>query len=661
MGRVFMALTGQAGVERVCALKILRNFQAGRDAAEMTQRFLDEAKVVTKLSQENLVYVFDFGIQDRQGYLAMEYVPGKTLTEVWNRCAQAHVGFPSGVALYLISELLAGIGYAHRLDGLNLVHRDISPSNLMFTYTGGLKLIDFGLAKWDDKVAQTAAGINWGKISYMSPEQYAGKDIDGRSDLYSCGIILWELLTGRQLYGNAEARANLKEIPTPSRYNPGVSKKLDALVIKALASDPADRFANAEDMAAALLAEMPRDAGGKLPGANFMNQLFEAEMKKEAAAQRELVARAMELSARVPDHHDGLDVSATDPLCGTVLGGRYHVRRRIGEGAMGRVYEGHHTGIGKRVAIKIPHRSDRRKTELVRRFQREALAPSQIGHPNIVDVTDCGTTEDGDFFFVMEFIDGIDLDALARRDGPLGIERSLLIGLQICRALEAAHRAGIIHRDLKPSNVMLVRGRDDVADLAKVLDFGVAKFLREGDGKPDLTVADAAVGTPRYMAPEQIGGGGVVDFRADIYAVGGILYSMLSGGRSPIDGASVQDVWQRKLTRDPTPLGQFRSDIPEPIERLVMQCLARDPAARPASAEALRKDLVAIIEKTRGGPVRDRPTPVVTMAAVEPRPDLWWKAAAVVVAAALVGAIALQPFFAKRPPRASTNTTTVVR
>ncbi len=651
MGRVFMALTGQAGVERVCALKILRNLQAGRDAAEMTQRFLDEAKVVTKLSQENLVYVFDFGIQDRQGYLAMEYVPGKTLTEVWNRCAHMRVGFPSGVALYLISELLAGVGYAHRLEGLNLVHRDISPSNLMFTYTGGLKLIDFGLAKWDDKVAQTATGINWGKISYMSPEQYAGKAIDGRSDLYSCGIILWELLTGRQLYGSAEARATLKEITPPSRYNTGVSKRLDALVTKALAFEPADRFASAEEMAAALLAEMPRDAGGKLPGATFMAQLFEAEMKSEAAEQRDLIARATELSARAPAH-DSLDTSLTDPLVGTVLGGRYHVRRRIGEGAMGRVYEGHHTGIGKRVAIKIPHRNERRKSELVRRFQREALAPSQIGHPNIVDVTDCGSTEEGDFFFVMEFIDGIDLDALVRRDGPLGVERSLLIGLQICRALEAAHRAGIIHRDLKPSNVMLVRGRDDEADLAKVLDFGVAKFLREGDGKPELTVADAAVGTPRYMAPEQIGGGGVVDFRADIYAVGGILYAMLSGGHAPIDGASVQDVWQRKLTRDPTPLGQFRSDVPEPIERLVMQCLARDPIARPESAETLRKQLVSALERTRGGePLRERPTPVVEVAARVPRHDLWWKTSAVVLAAAIVGAIALQPFFAKRLPQ----------
>ena len=109
MGRVFMALTGQAGVERVCARKILRSFQAGHHAEEMTQRFLDEAKVVTKLSHENLVYVFDFGVQDRHGYLAMEYVQGKTFTEAWNRCAVKHTGFPSGVAIHLIAELVAAL------------------------------------------------------------------------------------------------------------------------------------------------------------------------------------------------------------------------------------------------------------------------------------------------------------------------------------------------------------------------------------------------------------------------------------------------------------------------------------------------------------------------------------------------------------------------
>jgi len=513
MGHVFMALTGQAGVERVCALKVLKEVRAGRDAEELTQRFLDEAKVVTKLSHETLVYVFDFGIQEREGYLAMEYVQGKSITETWNRCAARRDGFPIGLSLYYIGELVSALWYAANVEGLGLVHRDISPSNVMLTYTGGVKLIDFGLAKWKAKVVQTATGVQWGKTSYMSPEQYSGKAVDHRSDLFSAGVILWELLTGRQMFPPSETRSPNATVPPPSRHTQDVKPGLDRVVAKALAINPADRFPNGEEMCAALLAEMPGDAGGKLQAAKFIGRLFETEIRDEAAEQRELLERASRMDDPPPvavsekkiiesPINEGATTPDPDPdgILGKTLSDRYYVRRLVGEGAMGRVYEGHHTGIGKRVAIKIAHKVERRKSELAKRFQREALAPGQIGHPNVADVTDCGTTQAGEFFFVMEFIDGVSLDAVIKRDGQLAIERALAIATQICRALEAAHRAGIIHRDLKPSNVMLVRSPDE-DELVKVLDFGVAKFLHDTSDAANLTLTDATVGTPKYMAP----------------------------------------------------------------------------------------------------------------------------------------------------------------
>jgi len=611
MGHVFMALTGQAGVERVCALKVLKEVRAGRDAEELTQRFLDEAKVVTKLSHENLVYVFDFGIQERQGYLAMEYVQGKSITETWNRCAARRDGFPIGMSIYYIAELVSALWYASNVDGLGLVHRDISPSNVMLTYTGGVKLIDFGLAKWKAKVVQTATGVQWGKTSYMSPEQYTGKPVDHRSDLFSAGVILWELLTGRQMFPPSESRLPNATVPPPSHYTRDVSPGLDQVVTRALSIQAADRFQSGEEMSAALLAEMPGERGGKLQAAKFIGRLFEAEIRTELAEQKELVERAGRMDNRTSADSsdpavisdpivDGETTPDPDPdgLVGKTLSDRYFVRRLVGEGAMGRVYEGHHTGIGKRVAIKIAHQVERRKTEVAKRFQREALAPAQIGHPNVADVTDCGTTPGGEFFFVMEFIDGISLDAVIKRDGQLGIERALTIAAQICRALEAAHRAGIIHRDLKPSNVMLVRSQDQ-EELVKVLDFGVAKFLHDtGDGG-NLTLTDATVGTPKYMAPEQIRGGGKVDFRSDIYALGAILYTMLAGGRLPIEGATVEEIWQHKLTRNAYPLREYRSDLSPDLEELVLACLARDATDRPRSAIDLKKNLLAHLEAAR--------------------------------------------------------------
>jgi serine/threonine protein kinase len=611
MGHVFMALTGQAGVERVCALKVLKEVRAGRDAEELTQRFLDEAKVVTKLSHENLVYVFDFGIHERQGYLAMEYVQGKSITETWNRCAARRDGFPIGLSLYYTAELVSALWYATNVEGLGLVHRDISPSNVMLTYTGGVKLIDFGLAKWKARVVQTAVGVQWGKTSYMSPEQYTGKPVDHRSDLFSAGVILWELLTGRQMFPPSEARLPNASVAPPSQYTRDVTPELDRVLAKALAINPAERFQTGDEMCAALLAEMPSEPGGKLQAAKFIGRLFETEIRDEAAEQRDLIERASQIenppqitraepSVVNQPINDGETTPDPDPdgLLGKTLSDRYYVRRLVGEGAMGRVYEGHHTGIGKRVAIKIAHQVERRKTELAKRFQREALAPAQIGHPNVADVTDCGTTPTGEFFFVMEFIDGVSLDTVIKRHGQLGIERSLAIAAQICRALEAAHRAGIIHRDLKPSNVMLVRSQDE-DELVKVLDFGVAKFLHDtGDGA-NLTLTDATVGTPKYMAPEQIRGGGKVDFRSDIYALGAILYTMLAGGHLPIEGTTVDEIWQRKLTRDPSPLSNFRSDLTDDLEELILGCLSRDPARRPASAEELKKQLVSHLEAAR--------------------------------------------------------------
>jgi eukaryotic-like serine/threonine-protein kinase len=614
MGHVFMALTGQAGVERVCALKVLKEVRAGRDAEELTQRFLDEAKVVTKLSHENLVYVFDFGIHERQGYLAMEYVQGKSITETWNRCAARRDGFPIGLSIYYIAELVSALWYAANVDGLGLVHRDISPSNVMLTYTGGVKLIDFGLAKWKAKVVQTATGVQWGKTSYMSPEQYLGKPVDHRSDLFSAGVILWELLTGRQMFPPSESRLPHATVQPPSRLTRDVTPGLDAVVTRALSIHPADRFQTGEEMCAALIAEMPKESGGKMQAAKFIGRLFEAELRSELAEQRELVERASRMDNPNPDERgkpsdpasvgqtitDGETTPDPDPdgLVGKTLSDRYFVRRLVGEGAMGRVYEGHHTGIGKRVAIKIAHQVERRKSEVAKRFQREALAPAQIGHPNVADVTDCGTTPTGEFFFVMEFIDGVSLDAVIKRDGQLTIERALTIATQICRALEAAHRAGIIHRDLKPSNVMLVRSQEQ-EELVKVLDFGVAKFLHDtGDGA-NLTLTDATVGTPKYMSPEQIRGGGKVDFRSDIYALGAILYTMLAGGRLPVEGTTVDEIWQLKLTRAPYPLREYRSDLPPDLEDLVLACLAREPGERPRSAIELKKKLVDHLEAIR--------------------------------------------------------------
>src|SRR3954454_24937423 len=213
-----------------------------------------------------------------------------------------------------------------------------------------------------------------------------------------------------------------------------------------------------------------------------------------------------------------------DPLVGAALAGRYLIVRRIGEGGMGAVYEAKHTVIGKRVAVKVLLEKFHSNRDLVARLLQEARLAISIGHENIVDVTDFGTTDDGRSFVVMEFLDGEPLAQLVMREAPLPVERSLRIARQVASALGAAHAKGIYHRDVKPENVYLVRRGE--ADYVKVVDFGVSKAVHTREEGPEwqrLTRTGMVLGTPLYTSPEQARGGEDIVHRADIWAVGVLL------------------------------------------------------------------------------------------------------------------------------------------
>jgi serine/threonine-protein kinase len=197
-----------------------------------------------------------------------------------------------------------------------------------------------------------------------------------------------------------------------------------------------------------------------------------------------------------------------DKLVGQTLDGRYYVQKKIGEGGMGVVFSARHAVIERPLAIKVLKREVMRDTATIRRFVQEAKAASRIGHPNIVDVTDFGTTPDGMTYSVMEYVTGQTLGAALRAGAPFALPRAARIAAQIARALGAAHDKGIVHRDLKPENVFLV-DRDGRPDFVKIVDFGIAKVTPAGGQKPNeprLTRAGSVFGTPEYMAPEQAAG-----------------------------------------------------------------------------------------------------------------------------------------------------------
>jgi len=276
-----------------------------------------------------------------------------------------------------------------------------------------------------------------------------------------------------------------------------------------------------------------------------------------------------------------------DPRIGTLVD-RYRLTGRLGEGGMGIVYRAEHTIIGRPVALKLLHPNLTTVPEAVDRFFREARAAGEVATEHIVEITDSGRTEDGTNFLVMELLSGRSLADLIDEQQRLDPHRAVGIALQITRALEAAHGRGVVHRDLKPANIQLVpRGADQ--DFVKILDFGVAKIT---ESNVKLTQTGTIVGSPAYMSPEQASGK-TVDRRTDIYALGVILYEMLAG-KPPFVGTNATEVLMSHLLQAPTMLREANPAVPESLERVVMQCLAKDPANRPQDMGELRELLAPL-------------------------------------------------------------------
>jgi serine/threonine protein kinase/tetratricopeptide (TPR) repeat protein len=281
---------------------------------------------------------------------------------------------------------------------------------------------------------------------------------------------------------------------------------------------------------------------------------------------------------------------ADDPLIGKMIGA-YRVISVIGEGAMGRVYRAEQTTLRRAVCIKTIKQHLASDPSMIDRFEREARAVSSIRHPNIVGVLDAGSVPSGIFYIVMELIEGRSLSRLIQEDSPIPVTRALNLTEQILSALEEAHGAGIVHRDLKPQNVLVGTLRDG-SDLAKVVDFGLAKLLHPDASDRRITKTGALFGTPGYMAPEQIMGE-EIDGRADVYAAGTILYELLTGSR-PFTG-TLQFLLKAQLTEIPeSPSIRAKGlPIPRELDAIVLRALEKAPERRYRSALDLKKELEA--------------------------------------------------------------------
>ncbi len=322
---------------------------------------------------------------------------------------------------------------------------------------------------------------------------------------------------------------------------------------------------------------------------------------------------------------------------GFLLDGRFRVRRALGEGGVGAVFEADQVALGRRVAVKVLHPAYVGVGEIVARFRREAVALARLPGPHVVSVIDVGdaATPEGVLpYIAMELLEG---ETLAQRlaRGRMGVGAAARAARQALEALAAVHKNGMLHRDLKPENIFLARGSD--GDVVKLVDFGLSRPSDEPAAER-LTRAGLTLGTPLYMAPEQARGDRAADHRADLFAVGVTLYEMLTG-QTPFDGPNYAVVLNRVMTARPTPPRTLRPEVPEALEQVVLRALEKDPEARFADASAFAaalgpfEDLEATVKFSLPGGRDEAPTVRV------PARGLWrrigWRWAAVAAVGSL--------------------------
>jgi serine/threonine protein kinase/tetratricopeptide (TPR) repeat protein len=542
-------------LDRIVALKTIRADLASNPST--IRRFKQELLLARQISHRNVIRIYDLGVSGGLRFITMEYVEGQDLRSLM----RARGKFSPEDAVEIVQQLCAGLEAAHAEQ---VIHRDLKPQNILIDTHGHVRIMDFGLARTLEQSGITRSGMIVGTADYMSPEQARGDEIDSRSDLFSLGLIFYEMLTGiLPLTGESIVTTLLRrtrETAEPIQsVNPSVPSWLARIVMRCLEPLPENRYQSA--------AEIARDLG-----------------------------RSVE-----PGPPANLNPNALAP--GALLGTRYKIEARAGEGGMGVVYRAADLHLGRSVALKVIRPELATDSRAIERLKQEILLASRVSHRNVLRIHDLGEAA-GLRFISMAWVEGSDLAHLIQSNGPMREERLIAIGRQICEGLEAAHREAIVHRDLKPQNVLV-----DRQDKVCIADFGLAETAAAALAA-SRTIHLA--GTPRYMSPEQVEGKRI-DHRTDIYSMGLILYEMATG-LPTFPGDSVFHAMMQRLAEPPKNPKLINPNLSDALAAVILRCLERDPELRYQTA---RQVFDALGAAALPAPVRrTNPKPVLAAAAL---------------------------------------------
>jgi serine/threonine-protein kinase len=598
---------GAVGFSRTVAIKRLHPQLAGEPG--FVSMFVDEARLATRFRHPNVVPTLDIVATTEDLFLVMEYVHGATLARLMRNAKMAGERPPVPLVAAVLSGVLRGLHAAHearneRGEPLDMVHRDVSPQNVMVGVDGMARVLDFGIARAVGQLHTTRRGELKGKFGYMAPEQLQGASVTRRSDVYAASVVMWELLAGRRLFHDATEKGIMElvlrgAVEPPSRHAPGLPAELDEIAMRGLSRDPEQRFATASEMANAIESAVPGAIAPTI--AAWVERTAAQELEALGRLVAEIERGAVDGPVAPPPALPPKALPPTSP--GEVLAGKYRVDGVLGAGAMGKVLAARHLQLDVEVALKVMLPAAMATPEAMARFLREARAAAKLKSEHVARVHDIGALDDGTPYIVMERLEGRDLGAVLAERGPLPIEEAAEYVLQACDALAEAHALGIVHRDLKPAN-LFVTSRPDGTPVVKVLDFGISKESALSEPASLATSTSALLGSPHYMSPEQLKSARDVDARADVWSLGVILYQ-LACGQAPFRADSLGQLMARVLTEEPPPLAGLRSDVPAEYAALVASCLDKDVERRCPSVATVAC-VLATFAPARSRPIADR-------------------------------------------------------
>jgi serine/threonine protein kinase/tetratricopeptide (TPR) repeat protein len=552
MGAVYKARDHE--LDRLVALKVIRPELAGHP--DILRRFKQELILARQVTHKNVVRIFDLGTADGRKFITMDFIEGRDLKSILNERGK----LPVVEAVPIAQQICRGLEAAH-VEGV--VHRDLKPQNIMVDGAARVWLMDFGLARSMELSGLTRTGVLMGTPDYMSPEQARAEKVDARSDLFSLGIIFFEMLTGRLPFQADTLMAKLlqrvqQRAVAVTEIDPTIPPGVSAVVSKCLEPDVTKRYQSVHEVLDDLMGDTKSMGASSSSGSSSV---------------------ASSTSSGAPSAASSISLAELGP--GSQFGPRYRIESVIGEGGMGKVYKAHDSDLDRTVALKLVRPELAKDENSLQRFKQELLLASSISHRNILRIHDLGDV-DGVKFISMAFVQGMDLHDLIAKLGRLPTERAVNIAKQLAGALEAAHAEGVVHRDLKPRNVLI-----DVDDHIYISDFGLAKSL-DAD-KTGMTRVGEVLGTPRYMSPEQAESKSA-DNRSDIYSLGIILYEMLTG-EVPFTGESSLQVMFQHVQQKPKDPRLLNPEMPEYLAAVILKCLEKDPALRYQNAQELMQDL----------------------------------------------------------------------